>query len=79
MWNWKPAKMVLEALWDSGQLAIAGRKSFQRQYDLVERVIPKHVLEAPAPNEDETCEPSRSSPSRRAARSPRQRSASTGG
>ena len=54
MWNWKPAKMVLEALWDRGQLAIAGRKSFQRQYDLAERVIPKHVLEAPIPAEDET-------------------------
>ena len=30
MWNWKPAKMVLEALWDSGELVIAGRRSFQR-------------------------------------------------
>ncbi len=54
MWNWKPAKMVLEALWDRGELAIAGRKSFQRPYDLAERVIPKHVLEAPTPTEDET-------------------------
>jgi len=54
MWNWKPAKMVLEALWDRGYLAIAGRKSFQRQYDLAERVIPKHVLEAPTPSERET-------------------------
>ena len=54
MWNWKPAKMVLEALWDRGHLAIAGRKSFQRQYDLVERVIPKHVLETPTPTEAET-------------------------
>jgi uncharacterized protein YcaQ len=54
MWNWKPAKMVLEALWDRGHLAIAGRKSFQRQYDLAERVIPKHVLEAPTPSEADT-------------------------
>ena len=54
MWNWKPAKMVLEALWDSGRLVIAGRQSFQRRYELAERVIPKHLLEAPAPNEDET-------------------------
>ena len=54
MWNWKPAKMVLEALWDRGHLAIAGRKSFQRQYDLVERVIPKHILEASIPTEEET-------------------------
>jgi len=54
MWNWKPAKMVLEALWDSGQLVIAGRRSFQRLYDLTERVIPTHVLDAPTPPEDET-------------------------
>lgn len=54
MWNWKPAKMVLEALWDRGQLVIAGRQSFQRRYELAERVIPKHLLEAPVPSEDET-------------------------
>jgi uncharacterized protein YcaQ len=54
MWNWKPAKMVLEALWDRGELVIAGRHNFQRRYDLAERVIPKHVLEAPVPSEAET-------------------------
>ena len=54
MWNWKPAKMVLEALWDRGRLVIAGRRSFQRRYDLAERVIPRQVLEAPTPSEDET-------------------------
>jgi len=54
MWNWKPAKMVLEALWDRGHLAIAGRQSFQRRYDLAERVIPNHVLGAPTPSETET-------------------------
>ena len=54
MWNWKPAKMVLEALWDRGELAIAGRRGFQRAYDLAERVIPRAWLEAPAPPEGET-------------------------
>ena len=54
MWNWKPAKMVLEGLWDRGQLVIAGRRSFQRLYDLTENVIPRAVLEAPIPSEDET-------------------------
>lgn len=54
MWNWKPAKMVLDALWDRGDLVIAGRRSFQRSYDLAERVIPKPWLDAPAPAEDET-------------------------
>ncbi len=54
MWNWKPAKMVLDALWDRGRLVIAGRRSFQRLYDLPERVIPQDVLDAPTPSEDET-------------------------
>jgi uncharacterized protein len=54
MWNWKPAKAVLEALWDRGVLAVAGRQSFQRRYDLAERVIPAAVLDAPVPDEDET-------------------------
>ncbi len=54
MWNWKPAKMVLDALWDRGVLVIAGRRSFQRSYDLAERVIPKQWLEAPVPSEAET-------------------------
>jgi hypothetical protein len=54
MWNWKPAKMVLDALWDRGELVIAGRRSFQRRYDLAERVIPREHLEAAVPTEDET-------------------------
>jgi uncharacterized protein len=54
MWNWKPAKMVLEGLWDRGQLVIAGRRSFQRLYDLAERVVPRELLDAPTPSEDET-------------------------
>ena len=54
MWNWKPAKAILEALWDRGQLAIVGRRHFQRSYDLAERVIPKQWLDAPAPPEEET-------------------------
>jgi uncharacterized protein YcaQ len=54
MWNWKPAKMVLDALWDSGVLVIHSRRNFQRRYELAERVVPKQVLEASAPSEDET-------------------------
>jgi hypothetical protein len=52
MWSWKPAKMVLEALWNSGEIAIAGRvNGFQRRYDLAERVLPRAVLEAPVPDD----------------------------
>jgi hypothetical protein len=53
MWNWKPAKIVLEALHSAGRLAIAGRDGFQRLYDLPERVLPPEVLDAPAASLDE--------------------------
>ena len=53
MWGWKPAKMVLEALWNSGEIVIAGRvNGFQRLYDLRERVLPREVLDAPVPDEN---------------------------
>jgi uncharacterized protein YcaQ len=53
MWNWKPAKAMLERLWNHGELVIAGRQGFQRVYDLPERVIPRAQLEAPVPAADE--------------------------
>jgi uncharacterized protein len=53
MWNLKPAKRMLEALWSSGRLVIAGRRSFQRLYDLPERVLPAEILDAPLPSADE--------------------------
>ena len=53
MWNWKPAKAMLERLWNHGELVIAGRQGFQRVYDLAERVIPRAQLEAPVPQVDE--------------------------
>ena len=54
MWNWKPAKAMLERLWNHGSLVVAGRQGFQRLYDLAERVIPRDLLDAPAPSERET-------------------------
>lgn len=51
MWNWKPAKAMLDRLWNHGDLVIAGRQGFQRLYDLPERVLPRTVLDAPVPNE----------------------------
>ena len=53
MWNWKPAKRMLDLLWNHGDLVIAGRQGFQRLYDLPERVIPKAMLDAPVPSEQE--------------------------
>ena len=42
-WDLKVAKRVATALWSSGELAIRERRSFQRAYDLAERVIPADV------------------------------------
>jgi uncharacterized protein len=43
-WNLKLTKRLANALWSSGELAIRERRSFQRSYDLPERVIPADLL-----------------------------------
>jgi uncharacterized protein YcaQ len=53
MWGWKPAKQMLELLWNHGDLVVAGRQGFQRLYDVPERVLPAAVLDAPTPAEPE--------------------------
>jgi len=64
---------------DRGVLVIAGRRSFQRSYDLAERVIPREWLEAPvAERGRDASNVGRSSPCAPTARSRRRRSASTG-
>jgi uncharacterized protein YcaQ len=55
-WGWAGSangKAILEHLYDAGVLAIAGRRGFERRYDLAERVIPRHALEAPVPPREE--------------------------
>jgi uncharacterized protein YcaQ len=39
-WDWKPAKTALELLFAQGYLMVDRRESFQRYYDLTERVLP---------------------------------------
>ena len=51
-WDWKPAKVALEYLFHSGELACATRRGFQKVYDLAERQIPA-VHAGPAPTEAE--------------------------
>jgi uncharacterized protein YcaQ len=52
-WGWSTGKATLEHLYDSGLVAIAGRRGFERLYDIAERVIPEAALNAPAlPRED---------------------------
>jgi uncharacterized protein YcaQ len=53
MWDWKPAKAMLDRLWNRGELVICGRQGFQRLYDLPERVLPRTILDAPPPGADE--------------------------
>jgi uncharacterized protein YcaQ len=55
-WGWfgsANGKAILEHLYDAGLLAIAGRRGFERRYDLAERVIPRSALEASAPPKEE--------------------------
>ena len=51
---WKAANRVLNALWNDGVLAVAGRRGFERVYDLPERVVPPEVLDGSAPSEEES-------------------------
>lgn len=52
-WDWKPAKRALEYLFWTGKLMIAGRRNFQRLYDLSERVLPPGLDTSP-PRADES-------------------------
>jgi uncharacterized protein YcaQ len=50
-WNWSETRKVLDYLYMSGVVAIAGRNSqFEIRYDLPERVIPADVLAWPTPS-----------------------------
>jgi uncharacterized protein YcaQ len=48
-WGWSDGKRALEALFAQGRVAAAGRRGFERLYDLPERVIPARVLAMPTP------------------------------
>ncbi|GAA1516488.1 winged helix-turn-helix domain-containing protein [Kribbella lupini] len=53
MWNWQDAKIAIEYLFATGRVAIAGRRHFERLYDVTERVLPAEVLAAPEVDDDE--------------------------
>jgi len=42
-WDWKPTKRALEQLFMQGDLMVAGRRGFQKTYDLTERILPSDV------------------------------------
>ena len=45
-WGWSDGKEALELLFRMGQVAIAGRRNFERLYDIPERVFSKALLGA---------------------------------
>ena len=43
-WGWSEGKEAVEFLFRQGRLAVAGRRNFERLYDIPERVFPETVL-----------------------------------
>jgi uncharacterized protein YcaQ len=53
-WNWDDGKIALEHLFATGEVvAVRRKRDFAREYDLPERVLPAHVLDAPTPTATE--------------------------
>ena len=52
-WDWSAEKTALEWLFAAGEVTVAGRRGFERLYDLPERVIPAEVLNHPDLDEAE--------------------------
>ncbi|HHZ11037.1 MAG TPA: winged helix-turn-helix domain-containing protein [Rhizobiales bacterium] len=53
-WGWSEAKHALEWLFWTGQITTAERRaSFERVYDLTERVLPSAILSLPTPSAEE--------------------------
>lgn len=52
-WDWSAEKHALEWLFAAGEVTVAGRRGFERLYDLPERVIPLSILQQPLPDEAE--------------------------
>lgn len=51
-WDWDDVKLALEHLWRVGDVAISGRRGFERRYALEEQVIPRGVREREVTPED---------------------------
>jgi uncharacterized protein YcaQ len=45
-WGWSDGRQAVEFLFRQGRIAVAGRRNFERLYDLTERVIPSAIFSA---------------------------------
>jgi len=52
-WDWSAEKHALEWLFAAGEVTVAGRRGFERLYDLPERVLPAAILDYPELSETE--------------------------
>ncbi|KIQ60915.1 winged helix-turn-helix domain-containing protein [Pseudomonas fluorescens] len=50
-WDWSEEKHALEWLFAAGEVTVAGRRGFERLYDLPERVLPAEILQQAPPDE----------------------------
>ena len=52
-WDWSEEKHALEWLFAAGEVTVAGRRGFERLYDVPEKVLPKAILDQALPSEAE--------------------------
>jgi len=55
-WGWDDVKNGLERLWLFGEVAIAGRRGFERRYALASDVLPASALESTVPRQEAVSE-----------------------
>lgn len=53
-WDWSAEKHALEWLFAAGEVTVAGRRGFERLYDLPERVLPASMLNGAGPDEQQS-------------------------
>lgn len=52
-WSWSDGKRALEWLFWAGYVTTKTRRGFERVYDLTERTLPRAVMDAPTPAEED--------------------------
>lgn len=52
-WDWSAEKHALEWLFAAGEVTVAGRRGFERLYDVPEKVLPASLLDLPEVSEAE--------------------------